>query len=54
VQPGEEQEVTFALSYEDLGFWTNEPGGRFVVEPGDFTLTVSDGMQARQVSLRLT
>ena len=53
LQPGEEQVVTFSLSDDDLGFWTNEPGGRFVVEPGDFALTISDGQQRQQLSLQL-
>ena len=44
----------FTLSYPDFGFWTNEPGGRFIVEPGDFTLTVGDGSQAREVAFLLS
>jgi beta-glucosidase len=54
LQPGEEKLLEFSLSFDDLGFWTNEPGGRFVVEPGDFTVTVSDGVQARDLPLRVT
>lgn len=54
LQPGEEQVVTFSLSRGDLGFWTNEPGGRFVVEPGEFMLTLSDGLRQQRLSLRLT
>ncbi|MDH2444877.1 fibronectin type III-like domain-contianing protein [Amnibacterium sp. CER49] len=38
----------------DLGFWTNDPAGRFVVEPGDFTITVTDGTSATTLPLRLT
>jgi beta-glucosidase len=53
LEPGQEEVVTFSLSDDDLGFWTNEPGGRYVVEPGDFTLTVSDGQRSQQLSLRL-
>jgi beta-glucosidase len=53
LEPGEQRTVSFTLSYPDFGFWTNEPGGRFVVEPGDFTLTISDGMQERELPLRL-
>jgi beta-glucosidase len=52
LEPGEEQVVTFSLSDEDLGFWTNDR--RFVVEPGDFTLTVSDGVQEQFLTLRVT
>ena len=33
--------LTFTLGAEDLGFWTNDPAGRFVVEPGRFDLTVA-------------
>jgi beta-glucosidase len=54
LQPGEEQLVTFSLSGDDLGFWTNEPGGRFLVEPGDLVLTVSDGTGLHHLRLRLT
>jgi beta-glucosidase len=31
---GEETTVRFTLSADDLGFWTGDPNGRFVVEPG--------------------
>jgi beta-glucosidase len=54
LQPGEERVVTFSLSGDDLGFWTNEPGGRFLVEPGDFVLTISDGPGQHQLGIRLT
>ncbi len=43
VEPGETGPVTFTLAYDDLGFWTNDPAGAFVVEPGAFTITVTDG-----------
>jgi beta-glucosidase len=52
LRPGQEHTVTFSLSAEDLGFWTNDP--RFVVEPGDFTITVSDGTSSQHLPLRLT
>ncbi|WP_199548844.1 beta-glucosidase BglX [Streptomyces sp. N35] len=32
--PGESTEVRFRLTAEDLGFWTGDPAGVFVVEPG--------------------
>lgn len=32
---GEATEVRFTLSADDLGFWTGDPTGRFVVEPGE-------------------
>src|SRR5690606_17436579 len=34
LKPGETQEVQFDLTAEDFGFWTNDPRGEFVVEPG--------------------
>jgi beta-glucosidase len=45
LRPGEERCVTFNLGYDDLGFWTNDPAGTFVVEPGAFEVVVSDGSQ---------
>jgi beta-glucosidase len=32
---GEETVVRFTLTADDLGFWTGDPNGRFVVEPGE-------------------
>ncbi|AKH81029.1 glycoside hydrolase [Streptomyces sp. CNQ-509] len=32
--PGEKRTVRFTLGAEDLGFWTNDTAGRYVVEPG--------------------
>ncbi|MFI7673167.1 glycoside hydrolase family 3 N-terminal domain-containing protein [Actinophytocola sp. NPDC049390] len=32
---GAETVVRFALGADDLGFWTGDPNGRFVVEPGE-------------------
>jgi beta-glucosidase len=35
---GEETVVHFTLGADDLGFWTGDPAGRFVVEPGEIDL----------------
>ncbi len=51
--PGAAATLRFELGAEDLGFWTNDPAGRFVVEPGDFTITVTDGTTALDLRLRL-
>jgi beta-glucosidase len=51
--PGAATTVRFELGAEDLGFWTNDPVGRFVVEPGDFTITVTDGTAAHPLPLRV-
>ncbi|MCX0246763.1 glycoside hydrolase family 3 N-terminal domain-containing protein [Streptomyces drozdowiczii] len=32
--PGEERRVRFTLGAEDLGFWTNDPAGTYVLERG--------------------
>ncbi|SDJ57961.1 beta-glucosidase BglX [Streptomyces indicus] len=36
--PGEERQVRFTLGAEDLGFWTEDPAGVFLVEPGEIHL----------------
>ncbi|MYW63360.1 glycosyl hydrolase [Streptomyces sp. SID8379] len=38
--------VRFRLSAEDLGFWTNDPGGEFLVEEGTFKLYVGTSSTA--------
>lgn len=53
LEPGARARLRFELGAEDLGFWTNDPLGRFVVEPGDFTLTVTDGTTGVDLPLRL-
>lgn len=35
---GEETVVRFTLAADDLGFWTGDPNGRFVMEPGEVDL----------------
>ncbi|HKT55714.1 MAG TPA: glycoside hydrolase family 3 N-terminal domain-containing protein [Microbacterium sp.] len=50
VPAGESVTVAFPLTVDDLGFWAD--GGTRLVEPGDFTLTVGDGMSSLTARLR--
>jgi beta-glucosidase len=50
---GASQEVRFELDRGSLGFWTNDPAGEHVVEPGDFTISVSDGATTLETGLTL-
>ncbi|MFG2924687.1 glycoside hydrolase family 3 N-terminal domain-containing protein [Streptomyces sp. NPDC048305] len=34
LRPGEERRVRFSLGAEDLGYWTNDPSGTYVLERG--------------------
>src|SRR5262247_1537813 len=43
LRPGEKRRVEFTLSPEHLGFWNHE--NRFIVEPGDFKVTVGDSSE---------
>jgi len=54
LEPGGSATLRFPLAAEDLGFWTNDPAGTFLVEPGDFTVTLTDGTTALDLPLRLT
>jgi beta-glucosidase len=54
LEPGTATTLRFELGADDLGFWTNDPAGRFVVEPGGFTITVTDGTSTTALPLRLT
>jgi beta-glucosidase len=51
---GEARTVRFSLGAEELGFWTNDPVGEFVVEPGDFVVTLTDATTSLHLPLRLT
>ncbi|NGO75533.1 glycosyl hydrolase [Streptomyces sp. YC504] len=44
---GEEREVRFTLGAEDLGFWTNDTAGTFVVEPGEIHLHTGTSSRTR-------
>ncbi|HEV2667775.1 MAG TPA: glycoside hydrolase family 3 C-terminal domain-containing protein, partial [Blastocatellia bacterium] len=43
LQPGEKRRVEFTLSPEHFGFWSHE--NRFIVEPGDFKVTVGSSSE---------
>jgi beta-glucosidase len=43
LQPGEKRRVEFTLSPEHFGFWNHE--NRFIVEPGDFKVTVGNSSE---------
>ncbi|MFE4468598.1 glycoside hydrolase family 3 N-terminal domain-containing protein [Leifsonia sp. NPDC056824] len=49
--PGESTRVAFRIDGDDLRFWVD--GRHRVLEPGDFTVTVSDGTTALRHPLRL-
>ena len=51
LQPGESVRVAFRIDDDDLRFWAD--GLHRVLEPGDFTLTVSDGTIEHRLGLRL-
>ncbi|MER7174853.1 beta-glucosidase BglX [Streptomyces mesophilus] len=44
---GEEREVRFTLGAEDLGFWTGDTAGTFVVEPGEIHLHTGTSSRTR-------
>jgi beta-glucosidase len=53
--PGQARTVSFTLAAEDLGYWTNDYRGEFVVEPGRFDIYVGgDSTTGQSQSLRLT
>jgi beta-glucosidase len=51
---GASSTLTFTLGAEDLGFWTNDPAGRFVVEPGRFDLIAATHAEDPGLSAPLT
>jgi beta-glucosidase len=53
VPVGQERTVVFEVGRDELGFWTNDPAGRWVIERGAFTLSVSDGTQVLQADLEV-
>ncbi|MEU6117220.1 glycoside hydrolase family 3 N-terminal domain-containing protein [Streptomyces sp. NPDC047117] len=55
LEPGGQTTVRFRLGAADLGFWTNDTRGRFVLEPGTFDLYVGTASTAKEkVTLTLT
>ena len=51
LEPGESVTVAFRIEADDLRFWAD--GQHRVLEPGDFTLTVSDGTNEHRLGVRL-
>ncbi|QKW54171.1 glycoside hydrolase family 3 N-terminal domain-containing protein [Streptomyces buecherae] len=55
LEPGQSRPVRFSLGADDLGFWTNDSAGRFVVEPGTVEVYVGGDSTARDKAvLRVT
>ncbi|MGX1676082.1 beta-glucosidase BglX [Streptomyces sp. NPDC055400] len=46
VSSGRTRTVRFRLTAEDLGFWSNDPTGEFVLEPGDIHLYVGTSSES--------
>ena len=53
LSPGQSAALTFRLGAEDLGFWSNDSVGRFVVEPGRFELVVATDAEDPGLSSKL-
>ncbi|MEU1014165.1 glycoside hydrolase family 3 N-terminal domain-containing protein [Streptomyces sp. NPDC005898] len=47
LEPGTSRTVRFRLGADDLGFWTNDPRGEFLVEEGAVDLYVGDSSAAK-------
>lgn len=47
LEPGESTTVRFRLGAEDLGFWTNDPAGTYVVERGRVDIYAGTSSTAR-------
>ena len=52
VAAGAASEISFELGEEELGFWDDED--RFVLEPGELVLTITDGTDAERLALSVT
>lgn len=52
VAAGEAADVSFELGEAELGFWDDEE--RFVVEAGEFVITVADGADGERLTLTVT
>ncbi|NGN63751.1 beta-glucosidase BglX [Streptomyces sp. A7024] len=53
LKQGESKTVRFELGAEELGFWTNDTRGEFVVEPGEMELYAGNSSTAKAMA-RLT
>ncbi|MEE1801083.1 glycoside hydrolase family 3 N-terminal domain-containing protein [Streptomyces sp. JV176] len=45
--PGEERQVRFTLGADDIGYWTDDPAGEFIVEPGELHLHTGNSSRTR-------
>ncbi|MGQ5639015.1 MULTISPECIES: fibronectin type III-like domain-contianing protein [unclassified Streptomyces] len=54
LHPGASSTISFRLGAEDLGFWTNDPRGGFVVEEGDIHIYLSSSSSQADTVLTLT
>ncbi|WP_405474475.1 glycoside hydrolase family 3 N-terminal domain-containing protein [Paenarthrobacter ilicis] len=54
VPAGQSRDLSFLLSADDLGFWTNKEAGEFVLEPGEFRVTVGDGSTFQTLAFTVT
>ncbi len=52
VAAGATADVSFDLGWDELGFWDDE--NRFVVEPGDLLITITDGADTERLTLTVT
>ncbi|MEO3940604.1 glycoside hydrolase family 3 N-terminal domain-containing protein [Paenarthrobacter nicotinovorans] len=54
VPAGEERRVSLSVGFDDLGFWTNDPGTGYIVEPGSFRIGIGDGTATQLFDLMVT
>lgn len=52
VTVGAAADVSFDIGGDDLGFW--DDANHFVIEPGEFILTITDGADCRRLTLTVT
>ncbi len=52
VPAGEKTTVTLQVGWDDLGFWDDD--SRYVVEPGELVLTITDGTDAAPLTVLVT
>nr|WP_315266779.1 glycoside hydrolase family 3 N-terminal domain-containing protein [Microbacterium lemovicicum] len=52
VPAGEKTTVTLQVGWDDLGFWDDD--SRYVVEPGELVLTITDGTDATPLTVLVT
>jgi beta-glucosidase len=52
VAAGATADVAFELGWDELGFW--DDANHFVVEPGEFLISVTDGADSERLTLTVT